>query len=386
MFFDRKKRTKKNVIIRFSFVIETGEKEKKTTYIYIYAFSCSLLRERKKGCILFFKMNFPSASPFDTSESDIFDDIVKSTKLSPDHVNGLRHYDNLVSVWSFYHEKSTQNQTIYDPVTAYCLGMEIHAPLPPGHHRMQSEFNPKCDDNVAQLMIGSSQRVSPQVESWNNISNMDFFLFDEQSTDIATDENPGIPFYPDMSGHASFPGTYHQPQLNNSYQSTVVDASSQMDIDHQQSSSYNCYGLRYHPVAPSEPIPPPSCCFGSAELAPHMPIIQVQSTFDLDPPSFKKPLKKSLSRSSSSSSVDPQPINMNDWYVKDKNGKKRRPLLHEFLRILLDNENYSHIAKYVDKKNGIFKFYHREKAAELWQLVKGRNTDSGKFYYCLKIP
>ena len=67
------------------------------------------------------------------------------------------------------------------------------------------------------------------------------------------------------------------------------------------------------------------------------------------------------------------------WLIEDGTGKKRRPLLHEFLRRLVENEDYSHIAAYVNRKQGIFKIFDRKTAAALWQTVKGRNSDCGKF-------
>ncbi|CAF5122883.1 unnamed protein product, partial [Rotaria sp. Silwood1] len=96
--------------------------------------------------------------------------------------------------------------------------------------------------------------------------------------------------------------------------------------------------------------------------------------FDLSPssPPMKKPRKRKQDRVRSNL---PQ-TNVREWYVMDGiTGRQRRPLLHEFLRQLLDNPNYSYVAAYVDKRKGIFKFYEKSTAAELWQHVKGRNSD-----------
>ena len=87
-----------------------------------------------------------------------------------------------------------------------------------------------------------------------------------------------------------------------------------------------------------------------------------------------KSKKKKQNRTTSSV----PPIHIDEWLVMDNNNRRRRPLLHEFLRQLLDNPNYSDIAEYVDKDKGIFKFYQRRTAAELWQSVKQRNSDSSK--------
>jgi hypothetical protein len=116
-----------------------------------------------------------------------------------------------------------------------------------------------------------------------------------------------------------------------------------------------------------------------------MPHPLLTSSIDFDPPSVKKPVKNRRNPTPPSPPLDRQYINLNDWHLTDENGRKRRPLLHEFVRILLENENYSHIAGYVDKRKGIFKFYEREEVAALWGLVKGRNGTSSKFYFICKL-
>ena len=81
------------------------------------------------------------------------------------------------------------------------------------------------------------------------------------------------------------------------------------------------------------------------------------------------------------SPADDDTIDMNKWYITDETGKRRRPLLYEFLRLLLANPRYSDVVGYVDKELGIFRFYNRERAAELWGLVKGRNGSSSKISF-----
>ena len=66
-----------------------------------------------------------------------------------------------------------------------------------------------------------------------------------------------------------------------------------------------------------------------------------------------------------------------EWLIKSEtDGKIRSPLLGEFLRMLLDNPKYSHVAQYTDRKKGIFKFLQRHEAAKLWQEAKGRNCET----------
>ncbi|CAF0770852.1 unnamed protein product [Rotaria sordida] len=121
--------------------------------------------------------------------------------------------------------------------------------------------------------------------------------------------------------------------------------------------------------------------FGSVEIADFMSNIQVQPTFDFDlspaSPPMKKPRKKKQNRILSNLPH----IDVREWFVTDEtSGRSRRPLLHEFLRQLLNNKNYSDIAAYIDRSKGIFRFYQKNTAAELWQRVKGRNSDSVMTY------
>ena len=91
---------------------------------------------------------------------------------------------------------------------------------------------------------------------------------------------------------------------------------------------------------------------------------------DLPPKVEKTPKKKSPESSG--------PCPPRNWMVRDAGtGKYRPPLLHEFLRELLDDPNFAHIAEYVDCHQGTFKFYDKDQAAKLWQEAKGRNCESG---------
>ena len=85
--------------------------------------------------------------------------------------------------------------------------------------------------------------------------------------------------------------------------------------------------------------------------------------------------------------TSPGSVAKGDWLVTDEaTRKKRSPRLFEFLRQLLDDDAYAHIVGYTDKKRGIFQFYQKNKAAELWQQVKGRNCDSSKPFYSQRRP
>jgi hypothetical protein len=143
------------------------------------------------------------------------------------------------------------------------------------------------------------------------------------------------------------------------------------------------YGGLYY-----EENPLPGYYLGATEVSHAVSNNPTVCTLDFDllsPSSMKKSMKKK-SKSTRSSSPPPPP-NMNEWLITDESGRKRRPLLHEFLRQLLDNRRYSSIATYVNKSQGIFKIHRRDVAASLWKHVKGRNSDSGNFlcvYYSLK--
>ncbi|CAF1229406.1 unnamed protein product [Adineta ricciae] len=61
-------------------------------------------------------------------------------------------------------------------------------------------------------------------------------------------------------------------------------------------------------------------------------------------------------------------------------GKDRRPYLYEFLRMLLENGEYSHIIQFIDRKQGVFKLLKPQDIAELWRYAKGRNSDNEMTY------
>ena len=144
----------------------------------------------------------------------------------------------------------------------------------------------------------------------------------------------------------------------------------------RQSNSYAASEIHFQPIPQQAIMPSLASNFGSTQLAPYMPVVPlvVTSTYELK--SIKKSSKKKSSASTSTHLAAPDLPRMAEWYLKDENGRRRRPLLHEYIRLLLANKNYSEIAEYVDKSRGIFKFYQREKAAQLWGFVKGRNGSS----------
>ncbi|CAF4736382.1 unnamed protein product [Rotaria sp. Silwood2] len=98
--------------------------------------------------------------------------------------------------------------------------------------------------------------------------------------------------------------------------------------------------------------------------------------------SSKRPYKRQKSNKlSSNSSVPSNSMQIKMFLVFDeKTGRLRRPLLHEFIRTILENVEYSHIAEYIDRKQGIFKLYQPDEIAELWKQVKGRNSDNNMTY------
>ncbi|CAM4792273.1 unnamed protein product [Rotaria magnacalcarata] len=109
--------------------------------------------------------------------------------------------------------------------------------------------------------------------------------------------------------------------------------------------------------------------FGMSDVTHDTTNIELEPMLDCDLPPIKESEEKQVSSKE------------DEWLILDQNsGRLRRPLLHEFLRQLLDDENYSNVASYIDRKQGIFKFHQKKVAAQLWQLVKGRNSDSVMTY------
>ena len=76
----------------------------------------------------------------------------------------------------------------------------------------------------------------------------------------------------------------------------------------------------------------------------------------------------------------PEPrLRRSSWMIFDKTvGRERRPLLYEFLQLLLDDPNYASMAEYVDRRQGIFILRKPKEVARLWKDVKGRSSNASK--------
>jgi hypothetical protein len=311
-------------------------------------------------------------------------------------MNDLQDCDDLITAWSLSYGKSMQNGN--DPVTRYILDSSnpvLLTPdcnlnlvsLPTVDHRDPPKFDINDVDWTALEMINSCEHLDSATENSSDPSEwIDSMVADGPPMLTERFEEFDPPLYPQLPNTASFSYNQLQPQFINSNPNSIPHVFSPIDNCHQQSSSSYISGLQYHPLAPPQPISPSRYYFGSTQVAPVTADIQVPSTYDFDASSLSSPIKKSIKTNRKRTPTYPGlkcgvGIDINDWYVKDENGKKRRPLLHEFLRMSLDNENYSHIVRYVDKRQGIFKFYDRNKAAELWELVKARNSDMSKFHF-----
>lgn len=97
------------------------------------------------------------------------------------------------------------------------------------------------------------------------------------------------------------------------------------------------------------------------------------------------PLSPSSTMSPPNSPLQSRSIDIRKFLVFDEAaGRERRPLLHEFIRLLLENDEYSHIAEYTNRKQGIFKLHKPKDVSELWKHVKGRNSDNSKSYFLIK--
>lgn len=117
-----------------------------------------------------------------------------------------------------------------------------------------------------------------------------------------------------------------------------------------------------------------------SRAVPHMPTASQQTvSFPLSPLSIDNHQNQRNNIQPPCSPVNSNHIQISNFLIYDKTtGKERRPFLHEFIRVMLENDEYSHIVQYVDRKRGIFKLYRPHDVAELWKLVKGRNSDNGK--------
>ncbi|CAF0917844.1 unnamed protein product [Rotaria sordida] len=125
---------------------------------------------------------------------------------------------------------------------------------------------------------------------------------------------------------------------------------------------------------------------GQCTVASHIPIVDNKKTLH-----DNKPLPVSSNRAyksqkknyvlSSELCIPSKFMNIKEFHVYDNTtGRFRRPLLHEFIRLILENDEYSHIAEYIDRKRGIFKLYQPDVVADLWKQVKGRNSDNNMTY------
>jgi hypothetical protein len=119
-------------------------------------------------------------------------------------------------------------------------------------------------------------------------------------------------------------------------------------------------------------------------VVPHVPNLSSESIMNVNSPLSPSSVEtKNISPANSPSHQNQ--FNIQKFLVFDPTtGRERRPLLHEFLRRILDIDEYSHIAEYTDRQQGIFKVHKRKALAELWRHIKGRNSDNGKFNFTIK--
>jgi hypothetical protein len=126
-----------------------------------------------------------------------------------------------------------------------------------------------------------------------------------------------------------------------------------------------------------------------SSVEPHIPNPLIESTFggylQLLPSSKDIYTNQQTSPSTPSSPIDYNCSTTKKFRVFDDiTGRERRPLLHEFIRLVLENDEYAHLAAYIDRKRGTFKLYKPKEVAELWKYVKGRNSDIGKSIFLRK--
>ncbi|CAF3249711.1 unnamed protein product [Rotaria socialis] len=134
-----------------------------------------------------------------------------------------------------------------------------------------------------------------------------------------------------------------------------------------------------------KPIDFSDCFFEESKVIPHLSTGESNlRPNDYNPSS---PSAKSIHRSQKKNASSSKPFSSSSCDAIKKflvydvvTGRLRRPLLHEFIRLLVEYDEYSDVAEYLDRKRGIFKLHKPEEVAELWKNVKGRNSDNNMTY------
>jgi len=112
---------------------------------------------------------------------------------------------------------------------------------------------------------------------------------------------------------------------------------------------------------------------------------QLHATYPLSPSSINPSEKQRSKMSLPSSPLYSEHVDERKFHIVDQvTGRARRPYLHEYIRLLLENDEYSHIIQYVDRKQGIFKLHKPKEIADLWKRVKARNSDNSKLIFIIQ--
>ncbi|CAF1084302.1 unnamed protein product [Rotaria magnacalcarata] len=127
------------------------------------------------------------------------------------------------------------------------------------------------------------------------------------------------------------------------------------------------------------------CFFEESKVVPHLSTGESNlRSNDYRPAS---PPTKSIHRSQKNNASSPKSFSSSNCVDAKKfllydvlTGRLRRPLLHEFIRLLVEYDEYSDVAEYLDRERGIFKLHKPDEVAELWKCVKGRNSDNNMTY------
>jgi hypothetical protein len=153
------------------------------------------------------------------------------------------------------------------------------------------------------------------------------------------------------------------PITNDMEASSILTNDGQLSIDNN--NTFNKYDVNTY-------------LYGRSTVVPH---IENSSTMNIHFP-LSPVLIDKLNMSLPNSPLSPNRINIKKFLVFDETtGRERRPLLHEFLRLVLEYDEYSHMAEYIDRKLGIFKLHKPKDVSDLWKQVKGRNSDNSKLNF-----
>lgn len=110
-------------------------------------------------------------------------------------------------------------------------------------------------------------------------------------------------------------------------------------------------------------------------------LLDEKSSFDLFPLSRSESCPEPTNWPALDATINADSSDLEELIIQDITSRRSRtPKLHEFLRLLLDNENYSSYASWLDKTDGLFKIHKPNQVANLWRRIKTRKSSASLDY------